>query len=220
MLFVAFVAFAHGMVLNVNEKTFTSLIIDGDKEVPWFVMFTTDTCPACAQAAPEFEIASEKARGFARFAVANTRLCPNIASSLGIRTVPSFFLFTAAKTSECKGARTSGSFLQFISEVIGEGVEEADESWLTAGEDAVILFTRRFKPPVLFAAAYGAFKGRNIRFGMVRDSDTLERFGSPDVPSIWMYKASGEKEMYSGKQEYIALVDKISEYYGVELDDL
>lgn len=219
MTFFVLHALARSLVLNADEKTFQSLIINGEKETPWFVMFTTDTCPACAQATPEFELASEKSRGFARFAVANTRKCPNIAKSFGVRAVPSFFLFTATGTSQYQGSRTSGSFLQFISEAIGDGIEEVDETWLDSHDNRVILFTRRFKPPALFSAAYGAFKTKNIRFGMVRDTETIELFGNPNVPSILMCKSTGEREIYTGKHEYIPLIDSISEYFGIDLDD-
>lgn len=206
-------------VYQMSEKTFKDHILKGDKSVPWFVMFTSPHCPACVQAAPEFENAAERSRGFARFAIADTMRCPNIANSLGIRAVPSFFFFTETDTLEFRGARSAGAFLQFISESIGSGIEDAEDSWIDTTENKVILFTRRFKPPALFSAAYGAFKNKGVRFGMARDTETIEAFDNPPIPSIWMYKETGEKQMYKGKQEFINLIDSIAEFYGIELGD-
>jgi hypothetical protein len=76
------------------------------------------------------------------------------------------------------------------------------------------LFTRRFKP----SAAFGTFRDRGIAFGIVRDSDTIEAFGNPPLPSIWLFKG-GAKVMYKGKQDFAALGGKIQEHYGVHVDD-
>ena len=81
----------------------------------------------------------------------------------------------------------------------------------------VLLFTRRFKAPPLFAAAYGAFKDSNVTFALVRDSEVIEMFEKPPIPSIWFYK-DGEGVQYKGKQEYTDLIDAIAEHYKIDLD--
>jgi hypothetical protein len=205
-------------VFQFDDNAFTQHIKLGNKSIPWFVMFGGANCPACAVAYPEFESASNRARGFARFAYADKSIAPNATQSLSIRAIPAFWLFSESGQREFNGAQTSNSFLRFISEVIGDGVEEADEGWVDRADRYVILFTRQFKPPALFSAAYGAFRGRGISFGMARDSDTLEVYGNPPLPSIWFYK-DGQKQMYKGKHEFIPLIDTISEYFGLETGD-
>jgi hypothetical protein len=215
---LALLSFFGVSVFQFDDNAFTQHIRRGNKSIPWFVMFGGANCPACTVAYPEFESASNRARGFARFAYADRSVAPNAAESLSIRTIPAFWLFAESGDRLFTGAPTSTGFLRFISEVIGEGVEDADESWTDRADRSVILFTRQFKPPALFAAACGAFRGRGISFGMARDSDTLEAYGNPPLPSIWFYK-DGEKQMYKGKHEFIALIDTISEYFAIETED-
>jgi thiol-disulfide isomerase/thioredoxin len=205
-------------LFQLDDSSFDRFVKKGNKEVPWFVMFGGPNCPACVSALPEFESASTRARGFCRFAYADTGAVPKAVTSLKITAIPAFHLFTESDSHNFTGASTSAGFLRFISDVIGDGLEEADESWVDRKDNYVILFTRQFKPPALFSAAFGAFKGKGIEFGMARDSDTLEAYGNPPLPSIWFYR-EGKKRMYKGKQEFLNLIDKISEYFGLDLGD-
>ncbi|OHS93340.1 hypothetical protein TRFO_40377 [Tritrichomonas foetus] len=208
-------------VFQLDENSFKQYVLHSDKSIPWFVMFGSSNCPACVQSAPEFESASNNARGIVRFGYADTKLTPNIATELGIRAIPAFFIFSKGSIQEFTGARTSGGFMNFISEYIGDGLEEADESWIDQNDNRVILFTRRFKPPVMFSAAYNTFKDHEkygITFGMARDSDTLELFDNPPVPSIWFFK-DGEKVQYKGQNNFYSLIDAISAHYGIEFED-
>jgi hypothetical protein len=205
-------------VFQLDDHGFQQYIQNGDRSIPWFVMVGGQHCPACLLAAPEFESASQRSRGFARFGYADTSVAASTASALGVRAIPAFFLFTETGQHSYAGSYSSGSFLQFISDVMGAGLEEADESWLGRTDNHVILFTRKFKSPPVFSAAYIAFKNKGIAFGMARDSDTLDSYGNPALPSIWFFK-NGEKVMYKGRQDFIALIDKISDHFGIEADD-
>jgi thioredoxin-like negative regulator of GroEL len=205
-------------VFQLDDRGFEQYITKGNKAIPWFVMFGGQNCPACLLAAPEFEVASQRSRGFARFAYADTAVAPTSARSLEVKAIPAFFLFTETGQHSFSGSYSSGTFLQFISDVIGDGLEDADESWVGRTDNHVILFTRKFKSPPIFSAAYLAFKRKGISFGMARDSDTLEAYEGPPTPSIWLFK-NGEKVMYKGKDDFIALMDTISEHFGVEPDD-
>jgi thiol-disulfide isomerase/thioredoxin len=202
-------------LFQFDDSSFDRFVKKGNKEVPWFVMFGGPNCPACASAIPEFESASARARGFCRFAYADTSAAPKTVASLKILSIPRFYLFTESDSLNFSGAYSANGFLRFVSEAIGDGLEDADESWVDRNDNYVILFTRQFNPPALFSADYGAFKGKGIAFGMARDSETLEVYGNPPLPSIWFYK-KGEKKMYKGKQEFINLIDKISEFYGLD----
>jgi thiol-disulfide isomerase/thioredoxin len=218
-MLASLVAVALG-VFQLDDRGFQQHVVKGSKSIPWFVMFGGPNCPACAQAAPEFELGSQRSRGFARFAYADTQAAPEMSSSLGVKAIPAFFLFTDDGHHQYPdtGSRSSGSFLQFISDIIGEGLEDADEGWVGREDNHVILFTRKFKPPAIFSAAYVAYRNKGISFGMARDSDTMNSFGKPPVPSIWFFK-NGERVMYKGKQDFIALLDKIGEHFGVEAEE-
>jgi thiol-disulfide isomerase/thioredoxin len=205
-------------VAHFDERTFLDQVNRQSKLIPWFVMFGGKQCPACVQTMPEFEAASEQTVGFAKFGYIDASAVPQMARELGVASIPAFFLFTDSGPQEFSGIRSATGFVQFISDVIGEGVEEADESWIEDHKRFVILFTRRFKPPAVFSAAFGAFRSGVITFGVVRDTETIEAFGNPPIPSIWLYK-DGEKVIYKGKMQFIELIDRISEYYGVDPDD-
>ena len=205
-------------LFQLDDNGFAQHVINKDNTIPWFVMFGSQQCPACTVAAPQFARASEEAMGFARFAYADVRQAGKMAQRLGIFAVPSFFLFTNKGEFEYKGPRTSGGFLSFIAESIGEGLEEVDESW-EIDNSTVILFTKRFKPPALFAAVYGFLKSHGIKFGMARDSDVIEHFGNPPVPSIWFYKGDGSSVQYKGKASFSELYDEIVRYYDIDIPE-
>jgi hypothetical protein len=135
-----------------------------------------------------------------------------------IRTIPTFYLFAQDKHELFSGPPLAGRFVQFISNNIGEGLEEADKSWIDRDDDHIILFTRSPTLFPFFAGAYAMFKDRGVAFGIARDSETFQAFGEPGLPSIWFFK-DGAKTMYSGKREFAALSAKISEFFGVDLDE-
>lgn len=205
-------------IFQLDEKTFQQSVIKGDKSIPWFIMFGSENCPACIQAAPEFEHASERTRGYVRFGYADTKYTPNIASQLNIRAIPAFFLFTNNSTESFIGQRTSTGFLTFISDALSDGLEEADESWVDQTDNRVILFTKRFKAPVFFSAVHYAFRNKGITFGMTRDSETIEIFDNPPIPSIWFFK-NGEKTQYKENLDYFSIIDAISKHFDIEFDD-
>lgn len=205
-------------VFHLDDTTFDQVITNGNKKIPWFILFGSENCPACVQAYPEFELASEQARGFVRFGYADTRFNPKISSKLGVYAIPAFFFFTEKETKRYEGQRLMSSFLSFISEEIGDGIEEADESWADQTDRRVILFTRRFKSPAIFSAVFSAFKHEGIVFGLTRDSDTIEAFDNPPVPSLWFMK-DGEKTQYKGEFDYFSLTDAISKHFGLDSND-
>ncbi|KAH0785272.1 Thioredoxin family protein [Histomonas meleagridis] len=200
---------------QLTDREFKENIINGKAKEPWFVMFTNENCPNCIIALPEFEKAAELARGFVTFSTAQVKDTPEMARRLGVYAVPSFFLFTENGVRPYSGRRVSISFLNFIADVIGENIDEADESWNDQTDNRVILFTKRFKPPFSFVATYSVLKNKGITFGISRDSDVIEAFGNPPTPSIWFLK-DGKKEQYKGKQDFTKLIDAISQFYDVE----
>lgn len=181
-------------------------------------MFGSSNCPNCIYAFPEFEKASNIASDFIAFGYADTTLAREAALELEVYTVPSFFLFTDNRTLRYSGKRLSSSFMNFIGSALGEGIDETDESWIDQDENMVVMFTRRFKPPAYYSAAYDLFKSSNIKFGITRNSDVIEAFGNPPTPSIWFFK-NGEKTKYQGKQDYVDFINAISDYFEVDFDD-
>lgn len=204
-------------VALLDERALKQAAIS-DGSIPWFVMFGSKTCPACVNARPEFEKAGDKAQGYAHFGYADVNHAPEMSNSLGIRGIPAFFMFTPKGPIEYQGYRTENSFISFVSDYLGEGLEEADETWADQKDNRVILFTRRFKPSAVFSGCSRVFQKKGITFGMARDSDTLEAFGKPPLPSIWFLK-DGVKTQYKGKQNFFEISKAISSHFSVELDE-
>jgi thiol-disulfide isomerase/thioredoxin len=208
--------FLHGVaLLQLDDASFAHYVKNGDKDVPWFVMFGGPKCPSCSAALPEFANASSLAQGFCRFGYVDTARALTAVRSLDIHKVPTFLLFTDADHQNYSGPHSATAFVRFASEVIGEGIDEADGSWADRTDNYVILFTRQFRPPTAFSGAYGTMKRRGIAFGMARDSDTIEQFGNPRIPSIWFSK-NGQKKIYKGKLEFTTLAASIAEFFGIE----
>lgn len=202
-------------ILKLDDNIFKSNILNQELQVPWFVMFGNSNCPSCAYSFPEFEKISNMASDFIAFGYADTQLTKETAMSLGVFSVPSFFLFTNNGTYAYNGKRTASNFMSFISDVLSEGIEETDESWADQKDNMVIMFTRRYKPPIYYSAAYNILKNKNIKFGLTRDSDVIEAFGNPTTPSIWFYK-NMEKVKYDGKQEFTNFISSIFSFFDID----
>jgi hypothetical protein len=218
MFFAAFAAFAHSQaVFQLSDQVFEALMGKADLSIPWFVMFGGNNCPACTLAVPEFSKASEGAHGFAKFGFANVDQCPGIVKTLEIKTIPSFYLFMEDGQFKYSGSHTAKGMLSFVSAKLGEGIEEIDESWSYSNDSMVLLFHRSFKPPMIMSAAYGAFKNKNITFGISRDSDVIEAFGNPLLPSYWFYK-DGVGTQYLGTKDFASFIDAIAEHFDTDID--
>ena len=204
-------------VFQLSDQAFDALIENGDLSTPWFVMFAGENCPACQFALPEFSKAAEGAHGFAKFGLADVNQCPAIVQKLKIKSIPTFYLFSENGNIKYSGSHTANGMLNFISSNLGEGIQEIDESWADSKDPMVLLFHRSFKPPMIMSAAYGAFKNKNITFGISRDSDVIEAFGNPVLPSYWFYK-DGVGTKYLGAKDFAAFIDAISEHFDVDID--
>jgi thiol-disulfide isomerase/thioredoxin len=197
-----------------DDASFTRFVKNGNKTVPWFVMFGGLNCPACDRALPEFESASSLAQGFCRFGHVDTAAARKTSEFFQILTIPTFLLFTELDHQNYTGSQSAAGFVRFASEMIGDGLEDADPTWTERTDNYVILFTRQFKPPPAFSAVYGTMKRKGIAFGMARDSETIEEYGNPPLPSIWLSK-NGQKKIYKGKLEFASLESSIAEFFGL-----
>ena len=204
-------------VFELNEHTFNSAIDHGDLSIPWLVMFSGDNCPACRAALPEFSKASDAAHGFCKFGYVDVNKNKELAKRFEIKTIPTFYVLMPDESTKYSGSHTANGFLNFVSSKIGEGIQEIDETWADSKDPMVLLFHRSFKPPMIMSAAFGAFKNKNITFGISRDSDVIEAFGNPVLPSYWFYK-DGVGTKYLGSKDYAAFLDAIAEHFNVDID--
>ena len=216
LFFFTFFVSSHS-VFELTDQTFGAVVEYGDLSIPWLIMFGGDNCPACRVALPEFSKASDGAHGFCKFGYINVNKYPSLAAKFEVKAIPTFFLYTEEGNYKYSGTHTSNGFLNFISSKLGDGIQEIDETWADSKDPMVLLFHRNFKPPMIMSAAYGAFRSKNITFGITRDSDVIEAFGNPVLPSYWFYK-DGVGTKYLGAKDFAAFIDAISEHFDVDID--
>ena len=203
-------------VFKLNENNFKKEVISGNKTAPWFIMVGSSECPACVQAKPEFDKASNLANGIAYFGYIDAHESYNIASQLNVQMLPSFFLYYNHNFLKYDSSRSAISFISFIFENVENEIDDVDELWIDDIENKVILFTKKFKPPLFYYGASIAFKNKGIKFGMARDSDIIELFDNPPIPSIWFFK-KGTKIQYKGKNDSSSVIQSISHFYNIEI---
>ena len=206
-------------VIRLNDKTFFSDVLQ-DKNHPWLVLFGKQDDNETTKVLREFEDAAEESQGFAKFGYTDQEQAPSVFKQLETNNFPLMLFFYGDKREIYSGPRTARGMQYFIASQIGEGVEEAQEWWPEKKdkEKMVILYTKSFKPPLLLCAAQGIFKNRGIIFGYTRDSDVIDAFGRPPVPSYWFYK-KGEEMQYKGKNDFSSFMRAISEFFELPLYD-
>ena len=80
-------------IINVNEETFMSEVIEASNIKPVIVDFWAPWCGPCRMVAPVVEEISKDFEGKIKVFKLNTDENPNVASQYGIRSIPTLMIF-------------------------------------------------------------------------------------------------------------------------------
>ncbi|EAY08806.1 hypothetical protein TVAG_213150 [Trichomonas vaginalis G3] len=208
---------SNSLIYELNEAYYKAFITEGKKTMPWFIMYFTKDCPNCDKVSAEFEKAQEHLDGFISFAYADCNKNPTAVRTMNIRAVPIFMLITSETHYKFEGPYTTTAMISFITEKLSANIDEIDETWTGRKDPMVLLFHRSFKAPMLLTAASSAFHKYNITFAMTRDSDVINAFGKPSLPSYYFYK-DGVGTRYKGDKEIQPFIKAISKHFGYSIE--
>ena len=105
------------MALTLNDTNFQSEVLDST--VPVLVDFWAEWCGPCKMIGPSLEEISTEMAGKVKIVKINVDENPGVAGKLGIRSIPTLFLFKDGKAASQKvGAAPKGELTKWISGAI------------------------------------------------------------------------------------------------------
>ena len=103
--------------IAVTDSTFDAEVKDSD--IPVVVDFWAEWCGPCKQIGPTLEELSKEMEGKIKIAKVDIDSNPDTASTLGIRSIPSLFIFKDGEVvSNRSGAASKASLQDWIKSVI------------------------------------------------------------------------------------------------------
>ena len=100
--------------VKVSDATFQAEVIDST--IPVVVDFWAEWCGPCKMIGPSLEEISDEMAGKVKIVKINVDENPIVAAKMGIRSIPSMFLFTGGQVKSQKvGAAPKGELVKWIS---------------------------------------------------------------------------------------------------------
>ncbi len=100
--------------VKADKNTFQAEVLDAAE--PVVVDFWAEWCGPCKMIGPSLEEISEEMAGKVKIAKINVDENPGVAAKMGIRSIPSLFLFSGGQVKSQKvGASPKGELVKWIS---------------------------------------------------------------------------------------------------------
>jgi len=126
------------LIKEVTTQTFVADVIEASKQVPVLVDFWAPWCGPCKQLTPKLEQAVKNAGGKVSLAKMNIDQYPEVASQLGIQSIPAVFAFKDGRPVDgFMGAVGEGELRQFIDRITAGGGGDDTQQTLEAAEAAL-----------------------------------------------------------------------------------
>ncbi|EAX91399.1 hypothetical protein TVAG_350930 [Trichomonas vaginalis G3] len=183
-------------------------------EKPFFLMFTSSSCPHCVNAKPIFEDAGRELSEFVEFKEIKSSDEAALASKFRVLYVPAFFFVDKGEISQYSMTLTKDRLVSFIGGKLSKNVKKLQKK-LEKLEDSVIVFTKRFTAPSNIAFASCKLSNSNLKFYMVNKQNLAKEFQVEQVPSILLIK-DGVTTTYTGPEDFNNLYKQICNHFGIQ----
>ena len=202
--------------LTKSKSLYATLHEDTD-EKPYFIMFTSKTCPHCKTAAPIFEKTAKALQDIAESIKVDVGRERRLAGELHITSVPSFVCFYKGVPTKYNGYPNEKQMFIFVVEQLGKNIQTATTSLKDSKDNMVVYFTKRFKPTSTLSYASYSLSKSSLKFIMVNKQQLIKDMGITKVPSYYFFK-NGEMQQYHGSTDPLIFTRAVREFYNIPLD--
>lgn len=120
-------------IIDVNEENFVQVVMEGSQQVPVLVDFWADWCNPCQMLMPILAKLAEEYQGRFILAKVNSDQCQELATKLGVRSLPTVKLFKGGQpVDEFMGALPESEVRAFLDKHIEAVVAGPDNRVLEA----------------------------------------------------------------------------------------
>ena len=218
MLFTLFsLAFSHSsidIIAELNDYTFDTYVKHRKNTSVIMVMFYSNNCPGCKQAAPVFVEAAGLSYGMVQYARANTQNTTHVCQDYHITNVPTFLVFYPGGYKQyIPKDQTAKKMVAFTDRFIPKLAQKVDECWLPTNEEncmenAAILFSAKKNTPPMWNAISAHYNETFLPIGFCNNENITKDFNVTDVPAIGFLHNKTFKQ-YEGNKTFIDLFKAI-----------
>lgn len=201
-----------------SSKSLYDTAFDKENTTPYFLMFSTTTCPHCVNAKPIFLRAGKLLEGIAVTQEVNVDTEIRFSSKLRINAVPAFYVFYKGVATKYDGIPNEKKFFAFVVEQLGKDIITMKKDIKESKDNMVVLFTRRFKAPSTICFASTKLANSGIKFGIINKASEIKPFGVKKIPSIAFFK-NGEMTIYEGSTEPKPFVEAIKQHFDIKQEE-
>jgi protein disulfide-isomerase A6 len=209
--------FAHRYVQRLTDGNFDSTVNSQDPNSTFLVMFHGEHCPACKSTYPDFIKAATALRGIARLGHVDCGRERQLSTRFRIYSIPQFRLFHDRKVSSVATfIHTESNFISSVVDRVGADPAVVNQSWVEAGNSAVLV-TSRWRTPWQWKAIAANFSATNVRIGIANNRHNRPLFNTTDQDSVH-FLSRGRITPYRGALSFLELQAAIEKHFQGVID--